>query len=101
MLTSYPSTTLWGLASGSASPCADCHGAGILGFSVSKVFTLIRAYSFRHPHFPTLHHSFPRWLHFLLERSPIPHTLVLLTSFGWQFYHYHSQLDQDILTRLY
>jgi hypothetical protein len=23
---------------------------------VSKVFTLIRAYSFRHPHFPTLHH---------------------------------------------
>ena len=54
---------LWGLALGSASPCADCHGAGILGFSVSKVFTLIRAYSFRHPHFPTLHHSFPRWLH--------------------------------------
>ena len=53
---------LWGLALGSASPCADCHGAGILGFTVSKVFTLICAYSFRHPHFSTLHHSFPRWL---------------------------------------
>ena len=54
---------LWGLALGSASPCADCHGAGILGFTVSKVFTLICAYSFRHPHFSTLHDSFPRSLH--------------------------------------
>jgi hypothetical protein len=54
---------LWGLALGSASPCADCHGAGILGFSVSKVFTLICAYSFRHPHFSTLHGTFTRPLH--------------------------------------
>ncbi len=54
---------LWGLALGSASPCADCHGAGILGFSVSKVFTLICAYSFRHPHFSPLHGTFPRPLH--------------------------------------
>jgi hypothetical protein len=54
---------LWGLALGSASPCADCHGAGILGFTVSKVFTLICAYSFRHPHFSSLHGSFPRPLH--------------------------------------
>ena len=54
---------LWGLALGSASPCADCHGAGILGFTVSKVFTLICAYSFRHPHFSTLHGTFPRPLH--------------------------------------
>ena len=65
---------LWGLALGAASPCADCHGAGTLGFSVSKVFTWICAYSFRHPHFPTLHHSFPRWLHCRWERSPTPHT---------------------------
>ena len=50
---------LWGLALGSASPCADCHGAGILGFTVSKVFTLICAYSFRHPHFVPLHPWFP------------------------------------------
>ena len=28
------------------------------------------AYSFRHPHFPTLHQSFPRWLHGRGERSP-------------------------------
>ena len=42
---------LWGLTLGSASPCADCHGAGTLGFTVSEVFTQIFAYSFRHPHF--------------------------------------------------
>ena len=42
---------LWGLDLGTASPCADCHGAGTLGFSVSQVFTGICAYSFRHPHF--------------------------------------------------
>ena len=45
---------LWGLGLGPASPCADCHGAGTLGFTVSKVFTWICAYSFRHPHFPPL-----------------------------------------------
>src|SRR5581483_28572 len=45
---------LWGLTLGSASPCADCHGAGTLGFTVSRVFTSICAYSFRHPHFWSL-----------------------------------------------
>ncbi len=45
---------LWGLTLGSASPCADCHGAGTLGFPVSGVFTQICAYSFRHPHFWSL-----------------------------------------------
>ena len=45
---------LWGLTLGSASPCADCHGAGTLGFAVSEVFTLIFAYSVRHPHFWSL-----------------------------------------------
>ena len=51
----YHRLRLWGLTLGSASPCADCHGAGTLGFTVSKVFTWICAYSFRHPHFPPLH----------------------------------------------
>ena len=46
---------LWGLALGPASPCADCHGAGTLGLTVSGVLTPICAYSFRHPHFPALH----------------------------------------------
>ena len=46
---------LWGLDLGTASPCADCHGAGTLGFTVSQVFTGICAYSFRHPHFSSLH----------------------------------------------
>ena len=48
---------LWGLTLGSASPCADCHGAGTLGFTVSEVFTQIFAYSVRHPHFWSLHHN--------------------------------------------
>ena len=53
---------LWGLALGPASPCADCHGAGTLGLTVSGVLTPICAYSFRHPHFPALHESFTRSL---------------------------------------
>src|SRR4029078_5081746 len=48
---------LWGLTLGSASPCADCHGAGTLGFTGSEVFTQICAYSFRHPHFSSLHEN--------------------------------------------
>ena len=51
----YHRLRLWGLTLGSASPCADCHGAGTLGFTVSRVFTSICAYSFRHPHFWSLH----------------------------------------------
>jgi hypothetical protein len=42
---------------------------------VLGVLTPVCAYSFRHPHFPTLHQSFPRWLHCRGERSPT------LTSF--------------------
>ena len=64
---------LWGLALGSASPCADCHGAGTLGFTVSKVFTWICAYSIRHPHFLSLHHTFPRWLRWL-KNALLPRT---------------------------
>ena len=65
---------LWGLALGSASPCADCHGAGTLGFTVSKVFTWICAYSFRHPHFPPLQANVSTGPSLLRERSPTPHT---------------------------
>jgi hypothetical protein len=53
---------LCGLDLGSASPRADCHGAGTLRLTVSKVFTWICAYSFRHPHFSALHPTFPREL---------------------------------------
>jgi hypothetical protein len=64
---------LWGLALGSASPCADCHGAGTLGFTVSKVFTWICAYSFRHPHFLPLQANGSPGPSLLQERSPTPH----------------------------
>ena len=37
----YHRLRLWGLVLGSASPCADCHGAGTLGLSVAGVFTLL------------------------------------------------------------
>ena len=63
---------LWGLALGSASPCADCHGAGILGLPVCGVFTRICAYSFRHPHFPPLHPQVSTGASQLRERSPTP-----------------------------
>src|SRR5207245_4666897 len=61
-----------GLALGSASPCADCHGAGTLGFTVSVVFTQICAYSFRHPHFRPLQANVSTGPSLLPERSPTP-----------------------------
>ena len=64
---------LWGLDLGSASPRADCHGAGTLRLTVSKVFTWICAYSIRHPHFLSLHHTFPRWLRWL-KNALLPRT---------------------------
>ena len=64
---------LWGLALGPASPCADCHGAGTLGLTVSGVFTPICAYSFRHPHFPSLQPNASARPSPLRERSPTPH----------------------------
>jgi hypothetical protein len=63
---------LWGLALGPASPCADCHGAGTLGLTVSGVFTRICAYSFRHPHFPPLQPDASAGPSLLRERSPTP-----------------------------
>ena len=62
---------LCGLALGSASPRADCHGAGTLRLTVSKVVTWICAYSFRHPHFSPLHPTFPRGLR-RSENAPLP-----------------------------
>jgi hypothetical protein len=64
---------LWGLVLGPASPCADCHGAGTLGLTVSGVFTRICAYSFRHPHFPSLHPLASAGASPHRERSPTPH----------------------------
>src|SRR5580704_5822720 len=63
---------LWGLALGSASPCADCHGAGILGLTVCGVFTRLCASSFRPPLLPSLHGlvSTPTSQH--AARSPTP-----------------------------
>src|SRR2546430_17341058 len=63
---------LWGLALGPASPCADCHGAGTLGFTVSRVLTSICAYSIRHPHFPSLQEKVSTLPSTLRERSPTP-----------------------------
>src|SRR5438552_3479246 len=65
---------LCGLDLGSASPRADCHGAGTLRLTVSKVFTWICAYSFRHPHFSHLHRTFPRRLRWC-ENAPLPLTI--------------------------
>ena len=64
---------LCGLALGSASPRADCHGAGTLRLTVSQVVTGICAYSFRHPHFSPLHPTFPRGLR-CSENAPLPLT---------------------------
>ena len=65
---------LWGLALGPASPCADCHGAGTLGLTVARVFTWLCAYSFRHPHFPSLQPNASARPSLLRERSPTPHS---------------------------
>ena len=66
---------LWGLALGPASPCADRHGAGTLGLTVWGVFTPICAYSFRHPHFPSLQPNASARPSPLRERSPTPDVL--------------------------
>src|SRR5687767_7650075 len=63
---------LWGLALGPASPCADCHGAGTLGLTVCGVLTRICAYSFRHPHFPSLQELVSTLPSQHGERSPTP-----------------------------
>ena len=37
---------------------------------MAGVFTRLRAYSFRHPHFPSLHPKAYAWASMLRERSP-------------------------------
>src|SRR5690242_21940746 len=73
---------LWGLALGPASPCADCHGAGTLGLTVARVFTWLCAYSFRHPHFPSLQPNASARPSLLRERSPTPDTSIK-TKLRW------------------
>ena len=82
---------LWGLDLGTASPCADCHGAGTLGFTVSVVFTQICAYSFRHPHFLPLQANVSTGPSPLQERSPTPRTCVRRPSFGGPLNPDHSR----------
>ena len=55
------------------------------------VFTRICAYSFRHPHFCTLHGSFPRPLHGSTERSPTPDASASRPSFGGPLNPDHSR----------
>src|SRR5881398_1727488 len=82
---------LWGLTLGSASPCADCHGAGTLGFTVSGVFTLICAYSFRHPHFPPLHHNVCHGGFTVTGTLPYPSVNDRRPSFGGPLNPDHSR----------
>ena len=82
---------LWGLALGSASPCADCHGAGILGLTVRGVFTRVCAYSFRHPHFPSLHPMVSTGASQHGERSPTPVSYETRPSFGGPLNPDHSR----------
>ena len=84
---------LWGLALGSASPCADHHGAGILGLSVLEIFTLVCAYSFRHPHFWSLQGNVSTAPSLFPERSPTPETKVSRPSFGGPLNPDHSRRD--------
>jgi hypothetical protein len=82
---------LWGLALGSASPCADCHGAGILGLPVRGVFTRVCAYSFRHPHFWSLQSNVSTAPSPLPERSPTPDSFESRPRFGGPLNPDHSR----------
>lgn len=82
---------LWGLALGSASPCADCHGAGNLRLTVCGVLTRICAYSVRHPHFRSLHGKVSTPASSLPERSPTPDAVASRPSFGGPLNPDHSR----------
>ena len=58
---------------------------------MSKVFTWICAYSFRHPHFPPLQANVSTGPSLLRERSPTPHTKVCRPSFGGPLNPDHSR----------
>ena len=92
---------LWGLALGPASPCADCHGAGTLGLTVCGVFTRICAYSFRHPHFPSLHPLASAGASPHGERSPTPDIEISRPSFGGPLNPDHSRRTPTGLVSYY
>ena len=92
---------LWGLALGPASPCADCHGAGTLGLTVSGVFTPICAYSFRHPHFWSLQPNASARPSPLPERSPTPDGCPSRPSFGGPLNPDHSRRTPTGLVSYY
>jgi hypothetical protein len=92
---------LWGLALGPASPCADCHGAGTLGLTVCGVFTRICAYSFRHPHFPSLHPLASAGASQHRERSPTPDIEISRPSFGGPLNPDHSRRTPTGLVSYY
>jgi hypothetical protein len=87
---------LWGLALGSASPCADRHGAGNLGLTVRGVLTRVCAYSIRHPHFPSLQELAPALPSQHGERSPTPDACKTPSrpSFGGPLNPDHSRRDR-------
>ena len=58
ILTRFPSPTPLGLGLGAGLPGADDPGSGTLRLSVWGILPPIIAYSFRHLHFPALHHPF-------------------------------------------
>jgi hypothetical protein len=58
---------------------------------VSKVFTWICAYSFRHPHFPPLHANVSTGASLLRERSPTPCLERQRPSFGGPLNPDHSR----------
>ena len=92
---------LWGLVLGPASPCADCHGAGTLGLTVARVFTWLCAYSFRHPHFPSLQPNASARPSLLRERSPTPDVCTSRPSFGGPLNPDHSRRTPTGLVSYY
>ena len=82
---------LWGLALGSASPCADCHGAGNLGLTVCGVFTRICAYSIRHPHFWSLQDNVCHGPFTAPRTLPYPCCKATRPSFGGPLNPDHSR----------
>ena len=97
----YHRLRLWGLVLGSASPCADCHGAGTLGLAVAGVFTLLGAYSFRHPHFPSLHPLVSTGASSHGERSPTPVPCGTRPCFGGPLNPDHSRRTPTGLVSYY
>src|SRR5215212_11839989 len=92
---------LWGLGLGSASPCADRHGAGTLGLTVCGVLTRICAYSFRHPHFPSLQELVSTLPSPHGERSPTPESEDSRPSFGGPLNPDHSRRTPTGLVSYY